>query len=94
MAKATKGSALAKSAQQAQQPAPSTAPEKKPEQVLKGTGVKALAKELGIAGKKLRRYLRANKFQRSGKLWDLSSKQVQDIRTHFTKPAPTETSNK
>lgn len=83
-----KQSALSQSAQQANPEKPAT-PAKQAEQVVTGTPVKVLAKELGITGKKLRRYLRAQKFQRTGKLWDLPAKTAAEVRDHF-KPAKAE----
>ena len=58
-------------------------PEKTPE-VRTGTLVKELAKELKTTGKKLRRYLRSQKYQRASKKWFLNPKQVQEVKSHFT----------
>ena len=47
---------------------------------------KELAKVLGTTPKMLRRYLRAQKFQRTEKRWGLDTKIQQAAKEHFLKP--------
>lgn len=47
--------------------------------------VKALAHTLGITGKKLRRFLRAHKYQRGDSRWELDAKTVKEVTAAFEK---------
>lgn len=50
-----------------------------------------LAKLCQTTPKKLRRYLRAQKYQRTDKRWALDQKIVEEVKTHYAKPVPAET---